>query len=85
MVMSSIGLLTRHFRDPDHLNHNPVYRGSVLVAGDFNGFALRIDVLRKFSVHPASKLEAGLRVGRYVYHGLDGIVSERFEQFADFP
>ena len=71
-------------RGPDHLNRNPVYRGSVLVGGNFNGLALRIHTLRKFGVHPASKLKAGIWVGRYLHHGLDRIVPERLQQFADF-
>jgi hypothetical protein len=32
----------------------------------------RINVVRKFGVHPASKLKTALRVGRYADHGFRG-------------
>jgi hypothetical protein len=41
--------------------------------------------MSKFGVHPAPKLKAGIRVGRYLHHGLDRIVPVRLQQFADFP
>jgi hypothetical protein len=46
---------------------------SALVVGDFIGFALRIDILSEFGVHPALKLKAGLRVARYAHLGLEAM------------
>ena len=44
------------------MNHDPVgHKGSVLVASNLNGFALRMDVLSKFGVHLASKLRLAFR------------------------
>jgi hypothetical protein len=40
---------------------------------------LRIDGLRKFGVHPPSKLQAGLRIGRDLHHGLYRIVTQRLQ------
>src|SRR6516164_10952992 len=84
VVMSSIGLLGRHFWGPDHHNLHPVQGGSVLVGGNFNGLSLRIDVLGKFRVHSAEKLKASIWVGRYADHGLDRIVAQGLQQLSDF-
>ena len=83
--MSSISSLRRHFWGRENVNLDPArHEGSVLVACDFNSFALGINVLGKLRVHPAAKLEAGLRIGRYANHRLDRIVAQGLEQFADF-
>jgi hypothetical protein len=60
-------------------------KGSAVVARNFNGWPLPIDIQGKLGVHPASKFKAGPSDRRYAHGSLDRIVPERLQQFADFP
>ena len=52
-------------------------KGSAVVARNFNGWPLPIDIQGKLGVHPASKFKAGPSDRRYAHGSLDRIVPER--------